>query len=192
MLISTTPRRTHNLRRWRPLLMHRPAKTFFVLCGIILGLAPLASSARLIEHDPLGFYGIAWGEPLADRSEFVRLESEPPIDIYTLKTAEPKLGEARVESIKFLAHDNRFVQVMIRYRGTQTHQSILHYLEEHYGPIHLERGAMMRGLNQQYSWRGPETEISVNYRGLVERGFLTAQSRVLAPRFLDFLSDNAF
>jgi len=49
---------------------------------------------------------------------------------------------------------------------------------------------MIRGLNQEYSWRLDETEISLSYRGLGERGFLMIQSRVLAPRFLELLSDH--
>ena len=49
---------------------------------------------------------------------------------------------------------------------------------------------MIRGLNQEYSWRLEDTEISLSYRELGERGLLTIQSRILAPRFLELLSDH--
>jgi hypothetical protein len=153
---------------------------------------PLSSLARVMEKDPLGFYGIQWGQPLGNRAEFVRIESEKHIDTYALKEPNPEIEGIRVESIKFLTHDDRLAQVTIHYRGAKTHQSLLKYLESEYGEINLNPGSMMRGLNQQYTWRGPETEITVTYRGLGERGFMVVQSRVLAPRFLDSVPDHSF
>ena len=163
-----------------------------ILLVLSTGLLPLAGSARVIENDPQGFYGIPWGQPLADRSEFVRIESEEHVDAYILKEAPPQLAGIQVESIKFRTHDNQFAQVTIHYRGKETHHSLLTYLESEYGAIQLKPGSMMRGLNQQYTWRGSETEISMTYRGLVERGFLAAESRVLAPRFMDGISDHSY
>lgn len=153
---------------------------------------PSPAPARTIEKDPLGFYGIQWGQPLANRGEFVRIESEEHVDTYTLRKPNPEIGGIRVESMKFYTHDGRLAQVTIRYRGEKTHQSLLNYLESEFGEIHLNPGSMMRGLNQQYTWRGPETEINLTYRGLFERGFMAIASRVLAPRFLDTISGHSF
>lgn len=158
---------------------------------VFLFLSP-SSHARVMEKDPLGFYGIKWGQSLGNRAEFVRIESGDHIDTYALKNPHPQIGGIRVESIKFLTHDHRLAKVTIRYRGEKTHHSLLKYLESQYGEIHLNPGSMMRGLNQQYTWRGPETEINITYRGLGERGFMVVASRVLAPRFLDSISDNSF
>ena len=155
-------------------------------------LLPISSLARVMEKDPLGFFGIQWGESLGERAEFIRIEREEHVDTYALINPNPQIGGIRVESIKFLTHDNRLAQVSIHYQGENTHRSLLKYLESEYGEIHLSPGAMMRGLNQQYTWRGPETEITVTYRGLVERGFMVVASRVLAPRFLDSVSDHSF
>jgi hypothetical protein len=52
-------------------------------------------------------------------------------------------------------------------------------------------GQMMRGLNQQYTWRGPETEISLTYEANRDRGFVFIESRNLAPRFQDRIADSA-
>jgi hypothetical protein len=145
-----------------------------------------------MEKDPLGFYGIKWGQSLGNRPEFVRIESEDHIDTYALNTPNLQIAGIQVDSIKFLTHDNRLAKVTIHYRGENNHLSLLKYLESEYGEIDLQRGSMMRGLNQQYTWRGPETEITVTYRGLVERGFMVVASRVLAPRFLDSVSDHSF
>lgn len=145
-----------------------------------------------MENDPLGFFGIQWGQSLGNRAEFIQIETAENVDTYALKNPNPRIGGILVESIKFLTHDNQLAQVTIHYRGEKTHRSLLKYLESEYGEIHLNSGSMMRGLNQQYTWRGPETEITVTYRGLVERGFMVAASRVLAPRFLDSIPDHSF
>ena len=169
--------------------------TRLLICTALLlspGFYLATGIARVIEKDPLGFYGIPWGQSLANRSEFVRIDSDSHIDRYTLKESSPEIGGVQVESIKFLTYDNRFAQVTVHYRGSDTHHSLLNYLESEYGEIHLNPGSMMRGLNQQYTWRGPETEITVTYRGLVERGFLAVESRILAPRLMDSISDNSF
>ena len=156
---------------------------------IVLSSLLLQSSqvfARVMDNDPLGFHGIQWGKAISDRSEFIHIESGEHIDEYALKDASPQIGGIAVRSMKFITIDDRFAQVIIHYQGQTTHQSILDYLESQYGTIDLMPGAMMRGLNQQYTWRGSETEISVMYRGLGERGFLTLESRLLAPRIYGF------
>jgi hypothetical protein len=48
---------------------------------------------------------------------------------------------------------------------------------------------MMRGLNQQFNWRGPNTEANLTYQENVERGFVSIESRNLSPRFNDFLPE---
>ena len=148
--------------------------------------------ARVIEKDPLGFFGIPWGQSLADRSEFLKIDSDNVVDAYTLKGSHPEVGGVPVESIKFLTLSNRFAKATIHYRGKDIHRSLLNYLESEFGAIELNPGAMMRGLNQQYTWRGPETEITVTYRGLVERGFMAVESRILAPDFMNATQDQSF
>ena len=148
--------------------------------------------ARVIENDPLGFYGIQWGQSLADRSEFLKIDSDNLVDAYALKETDPEVGGVPVDSIKFLTLSDRFAKVTIHYRGKDIHRSLLNYLESEFGEIELNHGAMMRGLNQQYTWRGPETEITVTYRGLVERGFLAIESRILAPEIMNAIQDQTF
>ena len=178
--------------RTRPMKLPQVLTSALSFLSISFLVLPTSSLARVMEKDPLGFYGIKWGQSLGNRAEFVRLESEEHIDTYALKDPHPQIGGIPVESIKFQTYDDRLAQVTIHYRGEKTHRSILKYLESEYGEIHLNPGSMMRGLNQQYTWRGPETEITVTYRGLGERGFLAIASRVLAPRFLDSISEHSF
>ena len=169
--------------------------TRFICCSVFLLIIEgwlLPVHARVIENDPLGFYGIEWGQSLADRSEFQQIDSDNVVDAYTLKEPHPEVGGVPVESIKFLTFSNRFAKVTIHYKGKDIHRSLLNYLESEFGEIELNPGAMMRGLNQQYTWRGPETEITVTYQGLVERGFMAVESRILAPEIMNATQDQSY
>jgi hypothetical protein len=88
------------------------------------------------------------------------------------------------------AVDDQFARVTIRYRGEATHKHVLNYLERTYGEVDRIPGQMTRGLNQQYNWRGPESEINLTYEGNSERGYIFIESRTLAPRFNDGLTDS--
>ena len=137
-----------------------------------------------------GFQGIPWGTRLADLPQLVRVEPDGRVDIYEYKEGPPRFANEPVESIKLYAIDTQFARVMIRYRNEETHNRIKDALESEYGKIRHSPGSMIRGLNQEYSWRLDETEISLSYRGLGERGLLMIQSRILAPRFLELLSEH--
>ena len=145
----------------------------------------------LIKQDPNGFAGIEWGTPLTSRSDIVLVEPDDRINTFQFRDTSPHLANIAVESLKLLSIDGQFARVMIHYQGDQVHKQIMEYLETQFGKINLMPGSMMRGLNQGYLWRGSNTEINLNYRGLGERGFIMFQSRILAPRFLDSLSDHS-
>ena len=137
-----------------------------------------------------GFQGIPWGSALAELSQLVLIEPDGRVDIYEYKEGSPRFANEPVEAIKLYAIDAQFARVMIRYRSEETHNRIKDALESEYGKIQHNRGSMIRGLNQEYSWRLEETEISLSYRELGERGLLMIQSRILAPRFLELMRDH--
>ncbi len=142
-------------------------------------------------NDPQGFGGLRWGTSLADTPELSLIEPGERFKAYTFKNAPPHLGKIKVESVKFHASDDQFARVTIRYRGEETHKLVMNYLESTFGKVDLGRGSMIRGLNQQYTWRGTETEVGLSYRGLGERGFITVESRVLSPAYMDILSEHS-
>ena len=167
--------------------------------GILVGLAwfaallvpPIASSGNLLD-DPKGFQGIVWGSPLAAATDLTLSETGEHINGYDLKESPPPLGDAKVESVRFYTYDGAFARVIIRYRGKTTHEQVMLYLQTRFGPIERTPGQMTRGLNQQYNWRGPDTEINLTYDGRGERGFVFVESRTLAPRFNDSLSETGY
>jgi hypothetical protein len=87
--------------------------------------------------------------------------------------------------------DDLFARVTIRYQGEASHKRIMAYVQQQFGPLEHIPGQMMRGLNQQYNWRGAETEINLTYNASTERGYIFIDSRSLAPRFNDQLADTA-
>lgn len=82
--------------------------------------------------------------------------------------------------------------ITIRYHGQRSHDEILGYLQTKYGPIERLPGSMIRGPNQQSTWRGHETEVNLTYNDGQERGYIFIESRTLAPRFNDVLPEHAF
>jgi hypothetical protein len=160
------------------------------LCLSILVTSPTAVGAA--EQDPNGFYGIRWGTRLAEVADLVQVESADPIQSYELKNGPPQLDDAKVDVLRFIAIEGALARVSIRYSGNNTHARILAYFESHYGSFNRTPGSMMRGLNQQFTWRGSETEVNLTYESYRERGNVFVESRTLAPRFSDVLPEHGY
>jgi len=152
-----------------------------------------ASQAGTVIHkDPKGFLGIPWGVPLKDRTELTEIDSVNIVQIFALKDGEPEVAGIPMESMKLYTFEGKYARAVFHYQGDRTHESLIVFLEDQFGKIDVAQGGMLRGLNQQYTWRGPETEITLNYHGFRKRGFLSAESRVLAPLFFHAFPDQAY
>lgn len=151
-----------------------------------------AISGTRIENDPNGFLGIPWGVPLKNRIEFTEIDSIDIVRIFALREGSPEVSGIPMESMKLYTFDGKYARATFHYRGDRIHESLMTYLENYFGKTDVAQGGMARGLNQQYTWRGPETEITLTYHGFRERGFLTAESRVLAPLLLHASPDQAY
>jgi hypothetical protein len=108
-----------------------------------------------------------------------------------LKEGPPSYAGIPVESVRFLSVEEQFARVTVHYQGEDRHKQILSYLERQFGSLDRVPGQMMRGLNQQYTWRGNDTEINVTYHANTERGVVFIDSRTLAPLFNDHITDSA-
>jgi len=149
------------------------------------------AEAGQMLNDPKGFHGIAWGTGLQSQPDFEIARRGEHVTEYRLKNVAPALADIPVDSILFSSMDDQFARVTIRYHGDHTHTRVLHYLEQQFGPIERLPGQMIRGLNQQYNWRGTDSEINLTYQAGTERGFIFLDSRTLVPRFNDFIADTA-
>ncbi len=173
--------------KWSPLRILRRV----ALVGALFLLAVGPAAAITMVNDPRGYHDLPWGVPLAGIPDLtVTRENTHTID-YEFREHPPVYADIPVESLHLSTVDAQFARVTVRYRGAQAHKQVLQYLEQTYGTIERLPGQMMRGLNQQYTWRGTETEITLTYEANRDRGFLFIESRNLAPRFQDRMSDTA-
>lgn len=173
------------MRRYAPVL---PLLALIALA--FLATVP-ASHAVEMRDDPKGFESIRWGSSLAIQPTLREVHATDTLTEYELKDSPPQLGTILVAGLKFVSIQGAFARVTVRYRGEAVHKQILAYLEQRYGPLDKTPGQMVRGLNQQYNWRGVETEINLTYEGQGERGFVFFDSRTLAPRFNDGITDSS-
>lgn len=153
------------------------------IAGLWVALLIGFASAIPLKNDPNGFRNIPWGASLADKPEFTLGYSGPNIKEYRLKDEPPRFADQDVEKLILSTVQGKFARVTIRYRGEQTHKHILQFLEEHYGRHERIPGQMTRGLNQQFHWRGLDTEINLGYEANLDRGYLFIESRNLIPLF---------
>jgi len=142
-------------------------------------------------NDPQGFHNIAWGASLTSRQDMEVTRSSPHITEYLQKTEPSSFAGAEMASILFVSVDDQFARVTIRYQGEHVHKQVLNFLEAQFGTLERIPGQMARGLTQQYNWRGSETEINLTYQAGTERGYIFIDSRTLAPRFNDYITDSA-
>jgi hypothetical protein len=165
---------------------------YLSLLGLLLCLSPpfLAHAVPMVD-DPNGFQSLAWGVALASRPDLEVARAGPHVNEYRLREGSPSYAGVPVESLRLVSVDEQFARVTIHYQGEDRHKQILIYLEHQFGSIERIPGQMMRGLNQQYTWRGTDTEINVTYHANTERGFIFIDSRTLAPLFNDHMSDSA-
>lgn len=162
-----------------------------IIGGIVLLARPVAFAVPM-SNDPKGFRGIPWGASLNDFPDLILADSTERIKTYDMKNGPPVLGEAKVETMRFIAIDGEFARVIVRYRGKQNHDLVLAYLQAQYGPTDRSPGMIMRGHSQQFNWRGNETEVNLTYDGAGERGYVFFDSRVLAPRFNEGYGDAVY
>ncbi|ULA64073.1 MAG: conserved exported protein of unknown function [Nitrospira sp.] len=165
-----------------------------LLLGLVCASSALHAwpvSAVPMINDPKGFQNIEWGAALAGRDDVAPARTGSHISEYRSMAGPAIFAGAEMTSILLLSVDDQFARVTIRYQGEQTHAQVMKFLETQFGPLERIPGQMARGLNQQYNWRGPETEINVTYQANTERGFIFIDSRTLAPRFNDHITDSA-
>lgn len=166
---------------------------FVGLCLFMIGTVNSAGPLWAVSmvNDPKGFQNIAWGTPLTARQDLEAMRSGAPVTEYRRKIGPMTFAGAEMTSILYVSINDQFARVTIRYQGEQVHKQVLTFLEAQFGSLQRVPGQMTRGLNQQYNWRGSDTEINLTYQAGTQRGYIFIDSRTLAPRFNDDITDSA-
>ena len=160
-----------------------------VMVTLLIGIAP--AWAVPLTNDPRGFQDIPWGTSLSVRQDLETTRTSPHVVEYFRKTDPSSFAGIEMTSILYVSLDDQFARVIIRYEGEHIHKHVLRFMEKQFGGLERVPGQMTRGLNQQYTWRGSETEINLTYQAGTERGYIFIDSRTLAPRFNDYITDSA-
>lgn len=169
----------------------RVSRAWPLIVMIATVIGPGAVWAVPMINDPKGFHDIPWGISLASRQDFETIQASPHVVEYRHKTEPPSFAGTEMTSILYVSVDDQFARVTIRYQGDHVHRQVVGFLESRFGRLERIPGQMARGLAQQYTWRGIDTEINLTYQASTARGFIFIDSRTLAPRFNDYLTDSA-
>jgi hypothetical protein len=171
----------------QPTLHH--IRPLVLMIAMVIGAG--SAWAVPMTNDPKGFHDIPWGTSLSSRQDLETMRAGPHIVEYHRKTEPSSFAGTEMASILYVSLDDQFARVMIRYQGDHVHRQVLGFLESRFGRLERIPGQMARGLTQQYNWRGADTEINLTYQAGTERGYIFIDSRTLAPRFNDYITDSA-
>lgn len=187
-VILTAARAVDSLRCTRPrrtgVAWRTCASVLALLCSSELLCSPVTFAVSMV-NDPNGFQGIPWGAPLPESPDWIPAGSSDRIREFERKQGPPRLGDATVESLRYVTIDGKFARVAVRYQGRAAHQQIMSYLEGQFGPIDRTPGQVAGGFLQQFNWRGDETEINLTYEVKKERGLVFIESRSLSQAFTE-------
>ncbi len=178
-----------------PAEMIDPLKPASHVWSLVLMIAIVIAAGSVwavsMTNDPKGFHDIPWGTSLSSHHDLEPMRASPHIVEYLRKTEPSSFAGTEMTSVLYVSVDDQFARVIIRYHGDYVHRRVLGFLESRFGRLERVPGQMARGLTQQYNWRGTETEINLTYQAGTERGYIFIDSRTLAPRFNDYITDSA-
>ncbi|MGH7165594.1 MAG: hypothetical protein ACREIS_08740, partial [Nitrospiraceae bacterium] len=153
-VILTAARAVDSLRCTRPRRTGAAsricASVLALLCSSDLLLSPVTFAVSMV-NDPNGFQGIPWEAPLPESPDWIPTGSGDRIREFERKQGPPRLGDATVESLRYVTIDGKFARVAVRYQGRAAHQQIMSYLEGQFGPIDRTPGQVAGGFLQQFN-----------------------------------------
>lgn len=145
-----------------------------------------------IVDDPNGFEDIPWGIILSEGDRFAKIEDAGHLQIFERQGQVPVLGTIQVDSIRFTTFEKKFGRATVRYRGKDTHEEILMYLQSKYGPLDRTPGQIAVGPVKVYVWHGFHTEVTLRFETALDRGIIFFESRTLPEKLADETAVTAF
>jgi hypothetical protein len=158
---------------------HSPnqSRLLIVFAIIVVLLLPVVPALAVpMENDPNGFEGIPWGAAFTESDQFVKVEDAGRVQTFELTSTPRTLGPATVESMKFNTIDGKFARVMVRYTGKETHDRLLQYLQQQFGPIDQTPGQIAGGAVRFFNWQGPDSAIILRYDLRTSQGVIFFES----------------
>ncbi|WHZ23268.1 MAG: hypothetical protein OJF47_002380 [Nitrospira sp.] len=172
-----------------------PFHRWSMITGVVLTAALLPISLALavpMHDDPNGFEGIPWGAAFSESDTFTKVEDADRVQTYELKSASPTLGPATVDSMRFNTIDGKFARVIVRYSGRETHDRILGFLQDRFGPLDRTLGQTAGGVVKFFDWQGPDSEIILRYDVRTGQGIIFFESQVFRVKFTESTTSSGF
>ena len=163
-----------------------PRKLLAVLARLVLVATWLPVSAALavpMHNDSNGFEGVPWGAAFSESDTFVKVEDGGRVQTYELKGTPPKLGPAPVDSMRFSTIDGRFARVIVRYSGKETHDRVLDFLQQRFGPLDRTPGQVAGGVVKFFDWQGADSDIILRYDIRTSQGIIFFESQTFRSKF---------
>ncbi len=150
---------------------------------------PVAAALAVpMQNDSNGFEGIPWGAAFSESDTFVKIEDGGRVQTYELKATSPTLGPASVDSMRFSTIDGKFARVMVRYSGKETHDRILGFLQQQFGPLDRSPGQVAGGVVKFFDWQGADSEIILRYDVRTSQGVIFFESQAFRAKFTESTS----
>ena len=150
---------------------------------LAMWLPVAAALAVPMQHDSNGFEGIPWGAAFSESDTFIKIEDSGRVQTYELKGTAPTLGPAPVDSMRFSTIDGKFARVMVRYSGKESHDRILSFLQQQFGPLDRTPGQVAGGAVKFFNWQGADSEIILRYDVRTSQGVIFFESQVFRSQF---------
>ena len=83
--------------------------------------------------------------------------------------------------MRFTTVDDRFARVTVRYRGRETHDQLLGFLQSRYGPLDRTPG-QFAGVPSRFCLAGARNVVSLRYETRSDRGIIFFENPALAAR----------
>ena len=147
-----------------------------LIAVVALWMQAVPALAIPMQNDPNGFEGIPWGTAFTESDQFVNVEDAGRVQTFELKTTPPTLGPATVESMKFSTIEGKCARVMVKYTGKETHDRLLAFLQQQFGPIDQTPGQMAGGAVKFFNWQGPDSAIILRYDLRTSQGVIFFES----------------
>ena len=105
-----------------PCHLHKSIKPTFNRWALLsfcfyLFISGTAISGTPIEQDPNGFFGIQWGNPLANRNDLKEIDVSNTLHVYTLKRGEPHVEGILMESVKLYGVKDQYARASSATKG---------------------------------------------------------------------------
>ncbi|MCI3953866.1 MAG: exported protein of unknown function [Burkholderiales bacterium] len=167
-----------------PVAITRTPAAFLARLALMALWLPVAVALAVpMQNDPNGFEGIPWGAAFSESDTFVKVEDSGRAQTYELKGIAPTLGSAPVDSMRFNTIDGGFARVTVRYNGKETHDRLLGFLQQRFGPLDRTPGQIAGGAVKFFNWQGADSEIILRYDVRTSQGIIFFESQVFRGKF---------